>query len=252
MLDDILPISSFVYLLVFARVGAILVVAPGIGERTVPVRIRLLLALIITFLIAPLAADQAPAVPLSGLETFFLIIMEVFLGLFIGMIMRMGFNALQIAGKVISFQSGLAYAQNFDPTQGRQGSVIGSFLAILGVTMIFVADLHHIMITALSDSYVIFKVGSPLLFNDFASLAIDTVAKAFLIGIQIASPFIVYGLVFYLAIGLISKLMPQVQIFFIAMPLNILMGLVILMFTVGMIMTWFSAYFEDHLIRFIG
>ena len=141
--------------------------------------------------------------------------------------------------------------KNYDPTQGVQGALIGTFLSILAVTLIFVTDLHHLMIGALHQSYTLFPAGSVLPWDRFVELAVDIIAGSFVLGVQLAAPFLTVGLVFYLGIGILTKLMPQVQIFFVAMPANILLGFLILMLVLSTMMLWFSDYFEQVLSNFL-
>lgn len=251
-MQEILSQQIFAYMVVFTRVGAVLMVVPGIGDRTVPVRFRLLLALMIALTGGMTVFPQVPALPDQPVELVHIIGGEAIIGLAIGLLVRMAFMALHVAGTVISFQTSLAYARNFDPTQGSQGSVIGSFLAILGVTLVFVTNIHHMMIAAAVDSYNIFPLGGAIPVGDLTSVAISTVSGAFVVGIQMSAPFIVYGLVFYLAIGILAKLIPQVQIFFVAMPANIIAGFLILALLLSSLMMWFIAYYENFIMQFVG
>jgi flagellar biosynthesis protein FliR len=248
---ELLSEQIFIYMIVFSRIGAFLMVIPGIGDRTVPSRIRLFLAVIIAITVGISLADVAPPIPSSPLKLLGIIGSEVLIGLFLGTLIRLAFSALHVAGTIISFQTSLAYARSFDPTQGAQGSVIGSFLAILGVTMIFVTNLHHMMIGAAIDSYLLFPMNAAIPIEDLASIAVDTVAGSFVVGIQMSAPFIVYGLTFYLAIGVLSKLIPQVQIFFVAMPANIVAGFLIMTLLLSTIMMWFIEYFEEFVMQFV-
>ncbi len=248
---ELLPLGIFAYLLIFARIGAILMILPGIGERTVPMRMRLSIALLLSYTIAPSVAQYLPAPPAQVLMLAGYVMGEALIGILIGGLVRLAFNSLQIAGTIISFQSGLAYARSFDPTLGRQSSVIGAFLAILGVTLIFATNVHHVMFVAAANSYTLFSPGAPLPVDSFAKLAVSTTAKTFSIGLQMASPFIVFGLVFYASIGVLSKLMPQVQIFFIAMPANIMIGFVILSLVLSSIMMLFLEHFGSVLETFL-
>ncbi len=238
-------------MVVFTRVGAVLMVVPGIGDRTVPVRVRLLLALLIALTGGMTIFQQVPPLPDHPAELARVIGGEAIIGLAIGLLVRLAFMALHVAGTVISFQTSLAYARSFDPTQGGQSSVIGAFLALLGITMIFVTNLHHMMIVAAIDSYKLFPLGAPIPVADLTTYAVSTVSKAFLIGIQLSAPFIVYGLTFYLAIGVLAKLIPQVQIFFVAMPANILAGFLIMSLLLSSIMMWFIDYYEDYIMQFV-
>jgi flagellar biosynthetic protein FliR len=149
---------------------------------------------------------------------------------------------------VIAQQVGLGFVTAVDPTQnGQQGVLIGNFLTILGITLIFATDLHHLVIAALNDSYALFRPGEIPLIGDVAALTTKTIATAFKIGIQLAGPFLVFGLLFNLGLGVLSRLMPQMQVFFIGLPLSILLGLLILLLVVGAIMTVFIGSMETVL-----
>ena len=171
----------------------------------------------------------------------------------IGAISRMFVMATQVAGAVIAFQSGLSVAMTADPTQGGvQGAVFGSFLSFLGMTLIFATDLHHLALAATYESYKIFSPTDPLMFEDAAQLAIRTLSSAFTIGIQMAAPFIVFGLVFNLGAGILARLMPAMQVFFVLMPANILVGLTLFGMLLTMMMGWYLTGFEQHIAMWRG
>ena len=153
--------------------------------------------------------------------------------------------SLQTAGTVIAFQSGLGYAQFFDPTQGGQSALISSFLSLLGLVMIFATNLHFIMLQAMADSYHTFPPAALPPLADFADTAVRFVAGSFRIGIQVAAPFIVYGIIYNVGIGTLQKLMPQVQVFLIGVPMQIGLSLLLLGATIGAAMTWFLTYYQD-------
>ena len=176
---------------------------------------------------------------------------EALIGIFIGGAARVLVTALHVAGIVISFQASLGFAQFFDPAQGAQGALLGSFLSIMGLVMIFMADLHHMMMYAISDSYVLFPAATVPPMEDFAKTAAGWVANSFLIGVQISAPFIAYALVLYIGMGLVNRLMPQMQVFFIVMPLQIMLAFVIMMMVMGASMMWFLDHFESGLAMFL-
>ncbi|MCS6758156.1 MAG: flagellar biosynthetic protein FliR [Candidatus Devosia euplotis] len=145
--------------------------------------------------------------------------------------------ATQVAGAIIAFQAGLSSAMAADPTQtGVQGAVFGSFL---GMVLIFAADLHHMALAATYDSYMVFPLDAPMMFEDAAQLALRTVASAFSIGIQMSAPFIVSGLAFSLGASILARLMPAMQVFFVLMPANILVGLTLFGLLLTMMMGWY-------------
>ena len=144
---------------------------------------------------------------------------------------------------MIAQQLGLGFVTAVDPTQGQQGIVVGNFLTILGITLLFATDLHHLVIAALTDSYTIFKPGELIPSGDVASLATKTFALAFKVGVQLSAPFLVFGLVFNLGLGVLARLMPQMQVYFVGAPLSILLGFLILVVVIATMMGTFVDYF---------
>ncbi len=248
---EFLPQTAFVFMLVFARLGSMVMLMPALGEVAVPAQVRVILALMLSAIMMPLVADTYSAIPPTIPGLAMAVTSEVMIGIFIGMSAKLIMSALHVAGNIIALQTGLAFAQNVDPTQGTQGALVSSFLSLLAVTLIFTTGLHHLLIAAMRDSYVLFHPGDVLPVGDFLALAVKMTSGAFVLGVQLASPFLVFGLVFYIGIGLLSKLMPQIQIFFIAMPANIGLGLALLFLILGAMMTWFLQGFEQTMSLFV-
>lgn len=235
-----LPGTAFGLMLVFARVGTMLMLLPGLGEVAIPARLRLSFALAFTVVLYPLLRTQLPALPGDFAAIGALMFHELAVGLILGGILRLIVMATAIAGAAIAFMSGLSFAQTADPSQtGVQGEAIGAFLSMLGVTLIFATDLHHLALAAIVGSYKLFTPTGPLIWGDAARMALDSVARAFVLGVQMAAPFIVFGLVFSFGLGILSRLMPQLQVFFIGMPANILVGLLLLGVLLVMIAGWY-------------
>src|SRR6202007_397455 len=130
----------------------------------------------------------------------------------------------------------------------QQGLLVGNFLTVLGITLIFATDLHHLVIAAMNDSYKIFQPGELPLIGDAAQHVTRVIATAFRIGIQLAAPFLVFGLLFNLGLGVLSRLMPQMQVFFIGLPLSILLGLLLLLLVIGAMMGTFVSYIQGVLV----
>ncbi len=252
MTIDFLPQIAFAFMLIFARIGTMLMLMPAIGEGMIPMRLRLVFALAFTLVLYPLVSDAYPSLPptLPGILELFA--GELLVGFFIGLVTRLVVSCLQVAGSTIAFQTGLGFAQNVDPTQGTQGALFSGFLSMLGLTLIFATDLHHLLLAAIHDSYVLFRPGAALPIGDGAMIAVQTVAGTFRVGLQIAAPFITFGLIFYLGLGVLARLMPQIQVFFLAMPANIMLGFVMMAVLLGGMMAWFLEYFERSLMPFIA
>ena len=238
--------------LIFARVGAMLMTIPGIGESYVPPRIRLSLALVISIALAPVVVGYLPPLPASMGGVAGWVIREVMTGLMIGALLRMMMSALATAGEIVSLQTTLAFSQTANPLQAQPGSTLAAFLTLLGVTLIFATDTHHLFIAGLAGSYEVIPPVSPLLLNDFAAMAVRTVGDSFLLGVQLAAPVLVFALIFNLAAGLVGRVMPQFQIFFVTAPLSIILGLSIFALSIGVIGTIFIEQFRTLALGFTG
>lgn len=245
---DWLPQTAYLYMLVFARVGTLLMFMPAIGAKSIPARLRLSFALMLSLILYPLVSTMFPAMPAGLLQLVAPLGHEIAVGLILGGIMRLVVAALETAGATIAFQTGLSFAYAADPNaDGQQGAMIGNFLSMLGVALIFATNLHHIAIAGIYDSYTVLPPSASLMFGDAAHAALDTLAKAFVIGIQISAPFIVFGLIFYMGLGILSRLMPQIQVFFIAMPANIAIGIILVALLLTMMMGWYLDHYSSQL-----
>src|SRR6266702_7694931 len=181
-----LPVLAATFMLVFARIGTMVMLLPGLGELSVPVRVRLTVALVLTAVLLPLhrGAYQldlrafGPMLAMLG--------EELFIGAVLGLAARLTISALQVAGSVVAQQLGLGFVTAIDPTMGQQGVIVGNFLTMLGVTLIFATDLHHLVIAALDDSYTLFEPGEFPFLGDVAAMSTRTVATAVRSRIQLS------------------------------------------------------------------
>ena len=243
-----LPETAFFYLLIFARVGSILMLMPALGEQAINARSRLGFALVFALVLHPLLAPTLPRLPATLPEIVVLLIHELVIGLIIGAMARIAVMSATVAGSIIAFQTGLSVAQTADPTQGGvQGAVIGTFMSMVGITLIFATDLHHLALAAIYDSYMVFTPTDPLMLDDVSQMVIRVVSSTFSIGVQMSAPFIVFGLVFNLGSGILARLMPQLQVYYLLMPANVFAGLILFALLLVMMMGLYLMHFQDHL-----
>jgi flagellar biosynthesis protein FliR len=239
-----LPALAATYLLIFARIGTMLMLLPGLGELSIPPRMRLSVALALAILIMPMHRN-AYRVDLASLAPMFTMLAEeMLIGALLGLTARLTIGALQVTGTIVAQQMGLGFVTAVDPTQGQQGVIVGNFLTMTGVALVFATDLHYLVITALDDSYTLFAPGAVPLTGDMAAHITAMAAGAFRIGVQLSAPFLVFGLLFNLGLGILSRMMPQMQVFFIGLPLSIIGGLMLLFLVVGAMMVTFLGHVE--------
>lgn len=238
LLNQFLGEFFFTFFMIFVRFGTALMIMPGIGDTFINARVRLLFALALTLIVTPSLAGNLPPAPPIGYMFILFVMKEAIIGFFIGLIGRILMTILSIAGMTISMQSGLASAMVFNPTMSGQGSIIGSFLSLLGVVLLFATNLHHILILTIYNSYDLFQFATINEIGDMTGVISNLLNDVFRIGVQFAAPFIIISLMMYLALGVLARLMPQLQVFFIALPLQILVGFMVLSIILSIGMTY--------------
>ena len=247
----ILPQIGALFVLVFARVGTMVMLMPGIGERFIFSRARLSLAFFIALVILPMARPSL-SIPQDLPALLTLLVGEVLIGLVIGVCARLVMAALQTAGTILAQAMGLGFAMTVDPTGGAQNPSIGNFLTMLGITLVLTSDLHHLAIAAVHESYRLLPPGGTPAVDDVMRLAIRSAGQGFAIAVQIAAPFIVFGLLFNLGLGVLARMMPQLQVFFLAVPASIFGGMLILLAVLGVMMSVFIVDIGTFLRQFTG
>lgn len=212
---------------------------PGFGEIYVPARIRLLFSFVLTLAITPLVADTLPETKILSVETLVYLLRETFIGLFIGSMARIFLNGLQVTATIIGLHTSLSSAMMFNPSLGTQDSMISNLLIMSATALIFVTNTHHIILIALVNSYDTFSATHPLVMGALTPLVIRVVSQSFWIGVALSFPFMIVATVLNVSTGLLNRLMPQLQVYFMIMPLQILMGFMLLAMTIGLILTRF-------------
>lgn len=250
-LDQLLTSEVFAVLLVFCRLGSALMLMPGFGEMYVPMRLRLLLAIFFSIVLFPTLT--LPEVPTTVFGLVNLLLAEIMVGIFLGGLGRMLIAALHMAGMIIAYQSNLAslIVQDVAQIQG-QASGLGNFLSVSALVLLFVTDLHHLMLKSLVDSYTLFLPGTFPMVEDFSNHAASTLNRAFLIAMQLSAPHIVIGVILYLGAGIIARLMPGIQIFFLITAPQLLLSFFILMISFSAILMWYINYFRDTFATFVS
>lgn len=252
MLDVVLSLNVFHFIMVAARVGGAVMLLPGFSATYVSVRVRVLLSLVISLVLVPVLSDRLPDLPTAPAEMGRLLAIELLAGVFIGTVARVLIAALQVAGTVISLTSSMANAFIMDPVAEQQGSIVTSFLTMVGVTLIFVTDLHHMMLLAVVDSYRLFEPGLMPSIGDMAQMMAENVARTFQVGVQLAGPYLVAGISYNLAMGLITRLMPQMPVYFVGLPAQMLGALFLMMVVLPGIMLVFLQHFQTTLQSFLA
>ena len=251
MLDQFLSLNIFGFFLIVSRIGTAIMLMPGFSATYVSRWVRLALALSLSLVVSPLLMPVMPVQPATAGEQFLLVLNEVVIGGFLGLLARIAVGALQTAGTVISFVSALANTLVQDAVAEQQSSILSNFLTTMGVVLVFVTNLHHLMITALVESYSLFVPAIPPTIGDMGLMLASNITESFAIGTQIAAPFILVGLIYYTILGIFGRLMPSLPVFFFAMPAQISMQFLLMMFVLSSMMMVFLQHFQDTYAAFL-
>lgn len=251
MLEELLRLNIFAYFMVFARVGTATMFLPGLSATYVSPRVRLAFALTMSLVVLPPLAADLPVMPASVSEVAVLLTGEVLVGAFFGFMMRILISCLQTAGTIAALSSSMANAMIQDPIAESQSSTISGFLLTMGVVLIFVSDLHHMMLRGIIETYAMFRPGDMLPVGDIADVVARQVADSFTVGLKLSAPFVVVGLTYYIGLGLLSRLMPQLPVFFFGLPLQITVQISVFTITLSGIMLAFIQYFQSSAQRFV-
>lgn len=251
MLRELLASNVYAVLLVFARFGTAMMFFPGLNSSTVFARVRLLLAALTAFLVEPSVVRQLPPMPPEFVSLLILILGEVTIGLFFGVVMHILIMPIDVAGSFIGYSVGLTNMFTADPIAATQNQLLTGLLNLIAVNLIFLTDSHHLMFQAVVDSYSLFIPGQPLPIDDLSQTLWRTASDAMLVSFKLAAPNLVFALTFNTGLALLNRLVPQMQVFFVGMPMQILGGLAILAFCLSPIMIWVLRYFTEGLSAYI-
>ena len=250
-LEQYLPLQVLAFLVVFTRIAAAVMILPGVGEAFVPMRVRLLFAMLLTLVVSPLISSHLPPEPRTLVDLFRLVFLEIVVGVYLGMVARIMLLTLDTAGRIIGLTIGMANAEVFNPSISSQASLRGLLLTTMGVMLLFATNMHHLFILAIVDSYKVFPAGAIFEWGDSAFVIARLIADSFRLALQLTAPFIVISLIFFMGLGMLARLMPQLQIFFVGLPVQLAGGLLIFSIIISGLFSIFLDYYAKNLNQFL-
>ncbi|TLS66706.1 flagellar biosynthetic protein FliR [Mariprofundus erugo] len=218
-------------LLILLRVSATVMMLPVLGHQLVPSSVKIGLIVLLTIVIFPLVADKVAVIPLKPLAFVLVATHEILVAAAIALFAQLIFAGIQFAGQLMSFQMGMTVANVFDPVTRSQQSIISQLAVTLAMLLWISAGAHHIFIVTLIDSFTLFPIQQPFHFPALLTLT-DAAATMFVLALKISAPIMLLLTLIYVALGLLSRAVPQIQVFFVSFPLTV--GLGLLVFAMGM------------------
>lgn len=238
--SDQLNLWLAMYLWPLVRILAWMSIDPMLGNRSAPVSARVAFGFVLTLAVAPVLPAM-PKVPLVSGEGLLLLMQQIVIGLCLGFILRLVFAAVEFAGQFMGLQMGLSFASLFDPVNGAQTPVLAQFMVLLTILILFASNGHHLVVAAVVDSFQQVPVSAePMSSKGFYSI-LHWSASMFSTGLQIALPVTAAVLASNLAIGMMSRAAPQLNIFAVGFPLTLAAGFFVLYMAIG----YFPALIEQ-------
>lgn len=242
----------FAFMLILARSGAAMALLPAVGEAVAPSMVRAGLAACIALLILPGVAPLVPSIPESGLLAGAAVIAEVATGLWFGWIARVWVQTLAVAVQFVAYLLGISSVLQPDAELGPQSTALARLFDLAAPLIVLVSGLYTLPLRALDGFYRIVPPGSLLPIAQGAEKTVGVVAETFALALQLASPFVVASIVWHVAIGLTSRLVPRMQIYFVSLPGQILGGSLLLALSAGTIITAWRGALRDGLAAAFG
>ena len=222
------------------RIGAMLMAAPVFSVRQIPVRFRMLLALLITLVVQPVL-PPAPVVPVFSTDALLLAVQQIAIGVALGFLMQMTFNALVFGGQVMAYSMGLGFANMMDPANGVQVPVVAQFWLILAMLAFLLMNGHLILITAIVDTFTVLPVATDGVSRAGIWELLSWASRMFAAGVLMAMPVIISLLLVNIGMGVVSRAAPQLNIFAIGFPITLMMGFLLIWMTLPQVMNNFGS-----------
>jgi flagellar biosynthetic protein FliR len=239
---EALPALVFHAVLVMARLGAALMLLPGLGEPDVPTTIRLALALVLVAVLLPGLEAGLPGLPTDVPTLLLLVTTEIAIGLWLGFLARLVTLALAQAGQVMAMMIGLASPLQTDPSFGAQGTATARLFGLVGAVLVLSTGLYALPLRALAESYTVLPAGGSLPIGAQAESLAQAVAGSLGLALRLAAPLLLAAILGNFGLGLLARLAPQVQVFSIAAPGQIIAGLLLLALMLAPILAeWLGA-----------
>ncbi len=238
------------YMWMFFRIASVMMTMPVIGTQLVPARIRLFLAVALTFLVAPHIPAPPSLDPLS-LGTWVIIAEQILIGATMGFVLQLLFQVHVLAGQIVAMQMGLGFASMNDPSMGISVAVVAQVFTMLTTLLFLSVNGHLVVIEVLVESFATLPLGESLLVSDFQAVVLRfswVLAAALLIGL----PAITALLIVNLSFGVMMRAAPQLNIFSIGFPLTLVFGLFILWVLIGSVGEQYVIVVSDTLIWLRG
>lgn len=250
---DFVDYSTFLvygFFLCLVRVAGCIMIYPTFSDNAVNTRTRMLVAFVLAVSIYPIVKDGMPPPPTQVSTLMMDVLKELSVGILMALAARFVMAAVSLAGELMGFMTGFQAASMFDPITGANSSALGIFLSLVAGVLLFAFNIHHIMIAGLAQSFSVIPVTEGLSLADSLAAVSAAISNMMEVGVKIAAPVMVIGFLGYVVFGIFNRMIPQLHVFFISLPLSIGVGLIILGISLAGVVTLIGQQLEQNAILF--
>ena len=251
---EIYVTQFLLFLVVFARITSLVVVAPILGHKSIPVQVKAGLGTLLSFILYPMISRHSAQVDLQLLPFFILVIQEVLVGVLLGFALGILFAGIQYAGELISFSIGLSVATMFSSDDNEQTPIIGEFMSLFAILVFLLLNGHHFVLEALRFTYATVPVGTFAFSQPLAEHVISFGSMMFIVAVKIAAPVMVAEFLTNVGLSIMARVMPQMNVFVVSFPLSIGVGLIVLFSSAPFMFFIFKKRllgFEDNILELV-
>ncbi len=227
------PKDVIAFVLILVRVAGIFLTAPIFASRNIPVTVKAAWILLVTFLIYPVVTFNPQILPTVGLSLGIAVIREVLIGFCIGLGATLLFTGIQLAGQIVDIQMGLGMVNIIDPVTSTQISVMGQYYYLVATLVFLAVDGHHLLLKAVVDSFSVVALGNGHFNPALGQEMMHLVSRVFFIAFRVGAPVIGALFITNLALGVVARTVPQMNVFIVGLPLNMAVGLIIVAFSMS-------------------
>ncbi len=232
------------FFMVLTRISAFVLVVPVFSSQSIPVRIKAATTLLLTIFIFIVKAPYVSVASGSVLQIILLLGIEATYGLALGLIVALVFGVVGLYGRIVERQMGLALAEVIDPMTGERAQPLSMLLDMLFIIMFLAANGHHLFILTISRSYDVFSAGTMPSISVLTAGVMDAGSTMFIAALRLAAPLLAAFLLLLVALGVMARVSPEMNILFISLPMRVGLGLIMTMVFIPFINGFVSEFAE--------
>ncbi|MCF7800561.1 MAG: flagellar biosynthetic protein FliR [Candidatus Marinimicrobia bacterium] len=232
------------FMLIFARISAMLMTMPVLSASLIPNQVRILFAVVLSFVLVSILPEPNLGI-IQPLALFLLVGREILFGMLIGVGANILFESFSMAGGLIARQLGMAIANVMDPSSQQQQPIYSQFWFLIMVSLLFVTNTHHMLVVTLYDNFNLLPLGQGAFPAAAGETVVRVMSKSLIYAVKLSLPAMIFLLLLDTAFAFLARVMPQMNVFFVTLPLKIGIGFIVMIISVDIFQSLFDSLFHE-------